>query len=410
MNYKTLLESVSQFVLDYFDNHIDSRLIYHNKKHTQFVVDAVTQIANHYQLNDNDFFIVITAAWFHDVGYLIDADNHEAASAEIAKTYLAGMAVESGTISKIINCILATKMPQKPVVLLEEIICDADLFHLGLDSFDKKNKLLRKELNDFRETKISKPDWLQKNIEFLEHQQYFTDYCRILLDDGKIKNLKELKKKSQEEADDTVKKPTAILSKEESTSADHKLKKKDTTEKGVETMFKITSSNSQRLSNLADNKAHILITVNSIILSALISLVLRKLDENQFLIIPTFILLTVSLFSMIFSILATRPSLPEGKFTKEDISNKTVNLLFFGNFYKMNLDEYSNGMLMAMQDKNYLYGMLIKDVYSQGVVLGRKYNQLRIAYNIFMFGLIVAVAAFIIASLFRDQFSSIFHS
>ncbi|MGI4803945.1 MAG: Pycsar system effector family protein [Janthinobacterium lividum] len=410
MNYKTLLESVSQFVLDYFDNHIDSRLIYHNKKHTQFVVDAVTQIANHYQLNDNDFFIVITAAWFHDVGYLIDADNHEAASAEIAKTYLAGMAVESGTISKIINCILATKMPQKPVVLLEKIICDADLFHLGLDSFDKKNKLLRKELNDFWETKISKPDWLQKNIEFLEHQQYFTDYCRILLDDGKIKNLKELKKKSQEEADDTVKKPTAILSKEESTSADHKLKKKDTTEKGVETMFKITSSNSQRLSNLADNKAHILITVNSIILSALISLVLRKLDENQFLIIPTFILLTVSLFSMIFSILATRPSLPEGKFTQEDISNKTVNLLFFGNFYKMNLDEYSNGMLMAMQDKNYLYGMLIKDVYSQGVVLGRKYNQLRIAYNIFMFGLIVAVAAFIIASLFRDQFSSIFHS
>jgi hypothetical protein len=37
-------------------------------------------------------------------------------------------------------------------------------------------------------------------------------------------------------------------------------------------------------------------------------------------------------------------------------------------------------------------------VYAQGVVLGKKYRLLRIAYNIFMFGLIVSVLAFIIAS------------
>jgi len=167
-------------------------------------------------------------------------------------------------------------------------------------------------------------------------------------------------------------------------------------------MFRITSGNNQRLSDMADKKAHILITVNSIILSAIISLVLKKLDENNFLAIPSFILLAVSLLSMIFSILATRPSIPKGTFTHQDVDNKTVNLLFFGNFYKMGLEDYTYGMEKVMNDTAFLYGTLIKDVYSQGVVLGRKYLLLRVAYNIFMFGLILAVIAFVVSTIFHD--------
>jgi hypothetical protein len=125
-------------------------------------------------------------------------------------------------------------------------------------------------------------------------------------------------------------------------------------------------------------------------------LVLRRLSENQFLIIPTFILLSISLLAITFSILATRPSIPKGEFTREDVDTKNVNLLFFGNFYKMSLEEYTYGMEKMMDDKDFLYGSLIKDVYAQGVVLGKKYRLLRIAYNIFMFGLITSVLAFII--------------
>ena len=180
-------------------------------------------------------------------------------------------------------------------------------------------------------------------------------------------------------------------------------KNKDTPERGIETMFRITSGNNQRLSDMADGKAHILITVNSIILSAIISLVLRKLDTNSFIIIPTFMLLSVSVLSIIFSILATRPSIPKGIFSADEISEKKVNLLFFGNFYKMKLDDYSSGMQQVMADKDLLYHTLIMDVYSQGVVLGRKYRQLRIAYNIFMFGLVLSVLAFVIAVMFHTE-------
>ncbi|RYD92431.1 MAG: phosphohydrolase, partial [Sphingobacteriales bacterium] len=152
-------------------------------------------------------------------------------------------------------------------------------------------------------------------------------------------------------------------------------------------------------SDMADNKAHIMITVNSIILSAIISLVLRKLDESSFLVIPTFMLLAVSLLTITFSILATRPSIPSGHFSPDDLKARRVNLLFFGNFYRMSLNEYSEGMVQMMEDKDFLYGSLIRDNYSQGVILGRKYRLLRVSYNIFMFGLILSVIAFIVASI-----------
>ncbi|MEO6849512.1 MAG: Pycsar system effector family protein, partial [Mucilaginibacter sp.] len=187
---------------------------------------------------------------------------------------------------------------------------------------------------------------------------------------------------------------------ENSAKKKSKKSKKDKSGKGIETMFRISSSNHQRLSDMADKKASLLITVNAIILSAIISLVLRRLNESTFLIVPSFILLMVSIVVMTFAILATRPAIPDGKFTIADVDNKLVNLLFFGNFYRTSLQDFNYGMLKMMDDKDFLYGSLIRDLYGQGLVLGRKYHQLKIAYNIFMAGLIISVLAFIIASAF----------
>ncbi|HTH82808.1 MAG TPA: Pycsar system effector family protein [Mucilaginibacter sp.] len=171
------------------------------------------------------------------------------------------------------------------------------------------------------------------------------------------------------------------------------------TETVIETLLRVTANNDHRLSDMADNKAQILITVNSIIISAIISLILRNLKDNTFLVLPSYILLSVSLLTMILAILATRPSIPAGRFSAKDLANKKVNLLFFGNFYKMKLDDYAKGMKSILTDQEFLYDSLIKDVYTQGIVLGRKYRLLRAAYNIFMFGLIVAIVTFIVSSM-----------
>ena len=171
-------------------------------------------------------------------------------------------------------------------------------------------------------------------------------------------------------------------------------------ERGIETMFRISSTNSQRLSDMADNKAHIMITTTSIIISVLLSLLLRKLEDNPQLVIPTLILLTVCVVTMVFCILATRPRLPDGTFTQDDIKRRDVNLLFFGNFYRMRFDEYDVGMKQMMNDREFLYGTLIRDLYSQGRVLGKKYRLLRKGYSVFMYGIVASVIAFIIATVF----------
>jgi pycsar effector protein len=145
---------------------------------------------------------------------------------------------------------------------------------------------------------------------------------------------------------------------------------------------------------MADSKANIMISVNTIVLSIMVSVLLGKLQFYPEFIIPTIILVLVCLTATVFAILATRPNISRGTFTREDIQNKQINLLFFGNFYNMELPDYDWAMKEMMKDKDYLYGSMIKDIYFLGVVLARKYKLLRISYSIFMFGLIAAIVAF----------------
>jgi len=389
MNYLEILDRIKTHVNSLFYTRMDERLIYHNLYHTEQVVQNTIKIAGHYQLGDEDFFIVTVAAWFHDVGYLSDWKEHEQKGADAAAEFLKTQQVDEKIIDQIAGCILATRMPQNPHGLLQQIICDADLYHLGSDSFKERNKLMRKEAEAFCGKSIDKEHWREKTIDLFEAHHYHTEFCQQRLNEGKAKNLQALKEK----ANPQIQVPS-VMKKEK-----NKEKKKNTErpEKGIETMFRITSGNNQRLSDMADNKAHIMIQTNSIILSVTLSVLIRKLEDNPQLIIPTLILLIICVTTMVFSILATRPSVPEGTFTKDDLDTKKVNLLFFGNFYKMDLATYQEGMGRVMEDSEFLYGTLIKDVYSQGVVLGRKYRLLRIGYNVFMFGIVGAVLAFIIA-------------
>ncbi|MCW3088013.1 MAG: phosphohydrolase, partial [Sediminibacterium sp.] len=111
----------------------------------------------------------------------------------------------------------------------------------------------------------------------------------------------------------------------------------------------------------------------------------------------------ISVSTIVVAILATRPKLGGGTFTNEDVINRKTNLLFFGNFHKAPFDQYNEAMRKMMRDPNYLYGSLINDIYQLAVVLGRKYKLIRLAYNIFMFGIVVAVIAFAIAIFFFKQ-------
>ncbi|HEY5826238.1 MAG TPA: Pycsar system effector family protein [Cyclobacteriaceae bacterium] len=384
-----VIDQAKEHVKSLFRSKRDDRFVYHNESHTERVVLSAKEIAAHYKLKGEDYDVLIVAAWFHDIGYFDDASHHEAMGAKLAEDFLKKQKADSAFIERVKAGVLATRMPQQPTNLLEEILCDADLFHLGSDEFFDKNKLMRKEYQLRCDANMDKDTWRARTITLLTNHHYHTDYAKRLLDDGKKRNLAKLKEKQKDKEPEIVQSDTV---------KSEKKNKSDRPDRGVETMFRITSNNHQRLSDMADNKAQILITVNSIILSVLISVLLRKLEENPNLIAPVVLLLSVNLVAIVFSILATRPHVSAGIFTKKDVNEKKVNLLFFGNFYKMNLEDYTNSVFQMMDDRDYLYRSLIKDVYAQGVVLGRKYKLLRVAYNVFMFGIVISVIAFLIAS------------
>lgn len=402
MNYLEILDDVKTHVEHLFQNRTNEQLVYHNLSHTEHVIKHAIEIGNYYKLSDRDFFIVQCACWFHDVGYLEGRDQHEMKGAEAAASFLRPLRLDEESIHEVQGCIMATKMPQAPKNLLQQIVCDADLYHLGSEDFKARNKLMRKETIAVCQKEIDKNIWRLGTLQLLESHHYHTQYCIDKLTARKNENIQTLKAQIQDSLYLAGPQNKAIID-EKATTKDRKKKddKDARPEKGIETMFRITSNNHQRLSDMADNKAHIMISINSIILSVVLSVLLRKLEDNEHLILPTVTLLLICLVTMVFSILATRPAVPPGRFTPEEVLEKRPNLLFFGNFYRMSLQDYNAAMEKMMENRDYLYGSLIKDIYSQGIVLGRKYRLLRIAYNVFMFGIIVSVLGFILAVAFE---------
>ncbi len=403
-NQSMLLPETQSFVNDLFQNKVSKSIRFHNIQHTLDVVTACMKMAEFYQLEDQDRLTLYLAAWFHDTGYSNGkADDHETVSIRIATDFLQQHGADPALIQKVTSCIEATRLPQSPKNHIEQILCDADLFHLGTDEFKEKGRLLREEYKTFSKIDISKKDWRKQNITFLEAHKYFTSYGKEKLQPAKEKHLLELKQKSIEEGKppkkDKDKNKAAIAMEKYKTAADLKKKKENDakTERGISTVFRIMASNQSSLSQMADSKAHGMISVNSIILSIVLGFLLKQLETYKNLVLPTIVLVAVCITAIIFSILATRPNISTGKFTREDIENKKTNLLFFGNFHNMPLPDYDWAMTEMLNDKNYLYSSVIKDMYFLGVVLAKKYRYLRLSYSIFMYGLIIAMIAFALA-------------
>ena len=401
-NQNTLESLAADYVQELYQTKSKPSLYFHNFQHIEAVVKACSDMAAYYMLAKDDRNALMLAAWLHDTGYLeSDSAEHEIASVQIAKKFMSENSLSEEFIAKVEALILVTKMPQQPKDLPQQIICDADLSHLGSDDFSDLSKALKNEINADAPEQFSKQEWAAKTIKFLESHRYFTEYCLTRLEPAKQHNLKKLRKKYPEELPVVRKQVPEVLPTKTDEAVKEKKAKNERPDRGVETMFRTTSSNHLKLSEMADSKAHIIISVNSIILSVVISVLLTKLDQYPNYIVPTALLLVVCVLAIIFSVLTTRPNVTKGKFVKEEILTQKPNLLFFGNFHEMSLEDYTWGMNEMMNDRDYLYGTMIKDIYSLGVVLAKKYRFLRISYNIFMFGLIASVVAFGIATFFH---------
>ncbi len=185
------LAKAEQFILDKLQKELPEYLYYHSFHHTQDVLSAAMRIATDEGVKGEDAMLLQTAVLYHDAGFTVQYKDHEEIACDIALKSLPGFAYAEEQISIICGMIMATKIPQSPNNLLEEIICDADLDYLGREDFWTISNNLYKELNNFNE--LNERDWYKLQINFFEQHHYFTPSVIKLRAQKKEEHLKEIK-------------------------------------------------------------------------------------------------------------------------------------------------------------------------------------------------------------------------
>lgn len=165
--------------------------------------------------------------------------------------------------------------------------------------------------------------------------------------------------------------------------------------RGIETMLRTTYRVHMDLTSLADAKANIMISINGIIISIIIASISPKIDTNPWLLIPTSLMLIGCLVSIVYAVISARPRVSRDAIRLEDIRTRKANILFFGHYSHLSADEFEEGMTELMTDNDLMYRNMIRDIYGLGSVLSRKFDLLRVSYNMFMVGLVTGIVTFI---------------
>lgn len=191
------------FARKFLRENISDKLIYHNEKHT---IEVVKHAENLYEKEfsdqekfEEDKILLLTAAEFHDTGYAESYTMNEIIGVRIASQNLLRFGYSNDQIDRINSMIMAIEMPQKPLDHLEQVLCDADLYHLGTENFFERSELFRKELAFFGMldnlglTDIK--DWYDFELDFMNKHSYFTESARKELEMKKAENFAIIRRK-----------------------------------------------------------------------------------------------------------------------------------------------------------------------------------------------------------------------
>jgi predicted metal-dependent HD superfamily phosphohydrolase len=393
-----LLTETARYIELYLKTNLPQDYELRNYPATVRIVQTCDLISVHTVLEKQDRMKVILAAWFLYTGFGTDPENYQNESVKIATKYYTEKGLSTELIQEVGEIILGTRHPQQPVTIQSQILCDAENSWLAEKSFAQTLKYLRKEKALAEKKDIPERDWLAENILMFENHIYFIPFSREAFDKKKEKNKVRLQEKliapqnSQSESAELLTHPKKNKDKSE------KLMPEDIKlERGVETLFRNISRNQIHLIRLADYKANLVISTNSIILSVILSLLVIRLDANKYLELPTLILVLTNVTTILTAISATRPKINMNERDNIHLNDAGNNLLYFGNFQKMPFIEFSQIIKETIVNKDYLYNSLSKDIYHQGIILTRKFSRINLSYNIFIIGLLLTVLTLILS-------------
>ncbi len=384
----TIVKKAEKHVKQLMADQLGRNYLFHSQGYTNKQVKQVEKILAALPNSTVDKNRVVVATWFLNTGYTISYELHLKKSVELLTSFLNREKEESAEVEKTVQLLRSAWEDDEPDNEEEAIVKDAHTHYYASDNFEELIGLLRLERENF-DTSI--PDLESWRLHFVKqlriNHRFYTAYA---------------KENWQEQKEDNVLSLMSSMQKAVKTEKKEALKAKlkdESPQRAIQSLYRIELRNHIKLSDIADTKANILLSVNAIIISLLLANLLPKLDSpaNSYLIYPTVIFVLFSIASMIMSVLATRPKVDNAQLVEDEIEKGDTNFLFFGNFHTMELADFKSKLKEIIKSKESIYDSLSMDLYYLGKVLQHKYRLLRWTYTIFIVGVILSVIAFGIA-------------
>jgi len=403
----------TKIILDEFSD----KLVRHNMAFQRRIIKGIKEIGAAEGITPEELDCVLIAGWLSQLGFKdlekLLAENTEEdffincykCTESIAQTFLEEIDYPISDRQVVLKILDDSKPFSTADTKLSNVLVDAITIDWGKSKSNKRIKEQYEELLLTNSTELGTNNFLIRSIKFLKEHNYRTNYAKENLRPKKQALILKLEKESK----GFTRSENSVMTKELGITDDElkKLKKslvsvKGRDERGIQTMFRTTSRNHYTMIQMVDRKANIMISVNAIILSLILSRAIGIIDTFCIHNSPLLLMLLSSIISIIFAIIAIIPTTTHGSFSEQEVRNKEGNLLFFGNYHKMKFREYEWGMLQMLNDSNYLYSSLIRDQFFLGLKLQRKHWHIRISLAVFLIGFVTAVIAFVIVGSMSD--------
>jgi hypothetical protein len=177
-----------------------------------------------------------------------------------------------------------------------------------------------------------------------------------------------------------------------------KTNKKDKLTKETINIMRTTQRNNVELTHIADNKANVLLSLNAIMLTFLIPTVVANIDYivARHLYIPLIILAVTCFATIYLSTIILKPARFDN--LRDEVNpNSKHSPFFFGNYYKMEPEEFFEYMEQELIKTDDITHHLAQDLYFVGRRLGYKMTWIRRTFNIFLSGIFLSILTTVLA-------------
>ncbi|MEP5613855.1 MAG: Pycsar system effector family protein [Cyclobacteriaceae bacterium] len=360
----------------------DEIQLFHGLQFIKETVEEVTKLAVVSGLSEDDREILLLAAWFYFSGFPETPKKFAKKSVEIVQDFLTEKEFSKSKIQSVVH--LLVEAPSNQSSILSQILHDAHVSYKGRKGFFRKTEILRAEREILFNRKYSDFNWEKLIYKNLIKCNYLSIAARKIYQERKLKNIRKQRDRINKARKTTTRKKTG---KEFG--------------RAIDTLYRANYNNHISLSSIADGKANMMISINTIILSIIITFSGAgftfsgsfAVDHIRFT-VPIFVLLSGCLTSVVFAILSARPKVTSKGVDMKAVEKNRSSLLFFGNFVHVSLDQFVDHLSKLKKNQQDLYDSMSVDTYYLGVVLQKKYKLLSWSYSVFMFSLILCVVSF----------------